>query len=596
MSIRVNFAGASLIRPGAYSDTQVADSSLASPSLGVLALIGEADAGPSFANETGLSAVTFGPDEFAAIQEKYVSGELVDAAKIAIAPSQDPQIKGGAQQLVLIKTNASVAASLVILQGANPYGTLKAKNAGAAGNSISYACAQTSSQAVITISDLTSGASEISSPLGGNTVLSVLCTDSAASAATMTIDATSFSVTVTGGTAQSFSAPLSQFKVVKQLVDFINSFAGFTATASSSTMGTKTTSSLDQQAAVSIKTTAAPIKMDVAEVQAFFAKSALVSFSSTIMSGIPGVRTKTFLSGGALGATSGAAIQSAIDACLKQRINFLVPLFSRDASDDIAETLTDPNSTYVISAIHAGIAAHCNQASTVIGRKERQAWVGFKGTYANTVSAQSNLDSNRVSICLQDIKVVSASTALSTYKQPHMVAVIAAAMKCAAPIGLPNTYKAVICSDVRHTQFDETHADQGLQDNLTFISKAPNGGFRFELDNNSYSSNTNSWIYNRPSVLYSADIAAYSIRLNTEQFVGQRNSDVSEESVKNLLVGVMDQLKSAGIIVGDAPSKGKGYKDLSVKILGSILNISVTLVLVEGLEFVLNTIKVQRAG
>jgi len=66
--------------------------------------------------------------------------------------------------------------------------------------------------------------------------------------------------------------------------------------------------------------------------------------------------------------------------------------------------------------------------------------------------------------------------------------------------------------------------------------------------------------------------------------------------VINLLIGVFDSLKSAGIIVGDTNTGGRGYKDLKVRIRGSIVEIDVTLALVEGLEFILNTIRVQRAG
>jgi hypothetical protein len=127
------------------------------------------------------------------------------------------------------------------------------------------------------------------------------------------------------------------------------------------------------------------------------------------------------------------------------------------------------------------------------------------------------------------------------------------------------------------------------------LEKAPGGGFRFVLDNSTYGQVADAWIYNRPSVIYAADVAAYAIRLNTETFVGRRNSDVTTESIKNLLVSVMDGLRSSGIIVPDANTGGKGFKDLVVRLNGSVVNVSVTLVLVEGIEFILSDITVQRA-
>lgn len=596
MSITVNFAGASLVSPGSYTETEIAQSGVSAPTLGVVAIIGESDEGPAFSAEKGLSSVTFGPDEFQAIAAKYGSGELLDAARIAISPSNDPQIKGGAQQLVIIKTNNSVKASLSIPQSASSYGTLKAVRAGAPGNKVSYACAIVSLKAVITLERLDTGVKEVSAPLGGNAVMSITCTE-AATSAKVNITATHFTTTIVGGTiAQSLSLELKHFPIVKQLVEFINSQPGYTASSASAIMATKSSSELDQVVNVSILTSAS-IKKDAAEVRAFFASSHLVSFTPAIFVGLPTVKAKTYLTAGVKGATLASDVLDSIDALLKKRVNFIVPLFSRDAAYDIADGLTDPNSTYDIDAIHQAIASHCNQASTVKGRKERQGFCAFKGTYDDTEEKSAILSAARVQLCFQDVDVVSASTGLIENKQPHMLAVISACMKASAPVGLPNLFKAPMIAGFSHSEFDpETQSDKAITANLCFVENAPNGGFRFKIDNSTFSRvDGTEWVNNRPSVLYSADTAAYAIRLSTERFVGQRNSDVSEETVKNLMVTIMDSLKSAGIIVA-SQANPKGYKDLTVKLRGSIIEIGVTLILVEGIEFVLSSIKVQRAG
>lgn len=597
MSIVVNFAGASLLVPGSYSSVEVAQAGVSSPALGVVAIIGESDEGIPYSQETGLSAVSYGADEFAAIVDKYVSGELVDAAKIAISPSNDPQILGGAQELVVMKTNSSVFATLSLPQGSAALGTLKAKRSGAPGNQISASIAVVSGKAIITLNRLDKGVSEISSPLGSNPVLTIQCTDSVASAATMTIASGMLTTTVTGGTTAPLSIDLTKFFTVSALASYIAAQPGYSASPVSQKLGSLNPSVLDSVTALSIKT-AALIKKDAYEVSQFFSASALVSYTPTLKSGLPTVMSKTFMSGGARGATSQAAIQACIDALLARRVNFIVPLFSRDAASDIADGLTDSASNYDIHATHAAIVSHVNQASTVKGRKERQGFVGFKDSVYDDVAEQSaNLSAARVQIAFQDIDVVSASTGLIALKQPHMLALISAAMKASALVGLPNTFKQPSISGFYHPSFDpSTQAEKAISDNLLFVEKSPTGSFRFVLDNSTYSSNTDAWIYNRPSVLYAADTAAYSIRLNTEQFVGRRNSDVSEESIKNLMIGVMDNLRTAGIIVADNNTGGRGYKNLSVKINGSIVTINVTLALVEGLEFILSDIKVQRAG
>lgn len=110
MAIIVNFAGASLRKPGAYSRTKIASSGAADAQLGVVALIGEADEGPAF-DTANMEASAYGPDQFADIQNQFGSGELVDMAKLSLAPSVDPQIAGGAQKLYLLKTNVGTKAS-----------------------------------------------------------------------------------------------------------------------------------------------------------------------------------------------------------------------------------------------------------------------------------------------------------------------------------------------------------------------------------------------------------------------------------------------------------------------------------------------------
>ena len=594
MAIIVNFAGASLLVPGAYSDVTPASSGLASPSLGVIALIGESEEGPAFSQSSGLSAVTYGPDEFAAIQDKYGSGELVDAAKLAITPSNDPAIQGGAQEIIIIKTNSSTPAELVLAS----YGKLVAKRAGSKGNSISAEISVVMGKVIVKLSNLLSGTVEVSEELGGTAVLTVQCTDAAAATATLSLDSSSLKTVVGAGAvvAQSLNVDIKNFSSVKQLADYVNAQPGYSASVASSQLGAKPTSVLDHQVDVNCKV-AVEIKKDAFEVSDFFSKSSMVKFEGTAKAGLPSVMAKKFLTGGSKGSTSNAAVQDALDALLKRRVNFIVPLFSQDASDDKADQLTDAASTYDIDTILAATRAHVSQASSVKGRKERQAFAGFKGSYEASAEASANLSSARVQLHFCDVDVYSSTAGSNVLKQPHISAVISAGMKAAAAVGEPNTYKQPAIFGFSHSEFDpETQAEKAIQDNLCFPEKAPQGGFRFVLDNSTYSLQANAWIYNRPSVLYAADTAAYAIRLNSEAFVGRRNSDVSVESVKNLLVEVFDTLRSSGIIVGDTASKGKGYKDLSVKIVGSIVYISVTLVLVEGLEFVLSDIKVQRAA
>jgi hypothetical protein len=718
MAIVINYAGASLRKPGAYSRLRVAEGGAAQAQLGVVAIIGEADQGDPLSSESGLSSVTFSPSQFTAIQDKYVTGPLVDAARLAITPSIDPQIVGGAQQLLVLKTNQSLKSSISL---ATSYGTLDAQVAGAQGNNISAEISDTGGVAevtsitcvadiagslndtyfflnspttayyvwfdvaaggtdplipgrtaipvalgsgdvdtavalatasaidgigdfnvpvpstadivvtnasvgsvvdaadstaaptgftipdpttqgvntkkVIEISDAVTGVSELSEATGGTEVMTIQVTDGSATAATLTIDATEISTTVTGGTAASLSIPIAQFNTIGQLVEYINTQSGYSAAVATATEQNSPPSVMDYQTAVPILANPYGVLRDAQDIADFFSESGLVDFTvgSAGTSGLPDALTKTFLTGGAKGGTTNANILAALDELLKVRVNFVIPEFSRDASDDISDNLTDAASTYTIDAIHVALRTHVVQASDVKGRKERQGYASYKGTLADTYEKSANLGSSRVSLCFQDVDVLDSLGELIT-AQPHMLSTINAGMKAAAVIGLPNTFKLANINGFTHTEFDpEVDADDGIDNNLSFVEKAPGGGFRWVLDNSTYGLTKDAWIYNRPSVLYAADTAAFSIRLNVETFVGQRNSDISQTTVQNLLISVMDGLRTSGIIVPDVKSLGKGYKDLAVNFEGSIIRTSVTLVLVEGYEFALNDITVTRA-
>lgn len=592
MAIVINYAGASILKPGAYSRIIVAQGGAAQAQLGVMAIIGEASNGLPFTEEVGISAVTWTPDQFNAIADKYGSGQLVDAALLSFAPSNDPQILGGAQQLITMKTNSSQAATMTIPS----YGLVTSLLAGVDGNSLSVEVAQVSSQDVITITDTINGTSEVSGLLGADGAMQIHVTAVGATAATMTITASAITTTITGTGAANLSIPLSMFVTISQLVNYINAQPGYTASVLNNHFN-NSPSILDQVTAVNIKTTAYQANCDLFDVTSFFGLSGLVKFTPSAVAGIPGPLPQTFLSAGSLGGTTQANIQACLDALATLRVNFVVPLFSQDATADIEAGNTDAGSSYTISSTLAALNTHCVQNATVKGRRERQGFGGFMGAFADAETQAATIGSARLSLMFQQVDIAN-STGTLYLAQPHMLAVCAAGMKSAAVVGLPNTFKLVNIDgfSVPANDFDpETDADTAISSNLTFVERAPGGGFRFVLDNSTYGQILDAWIYNRPSVLYAADTLAYSIRLNMETFVGQRNGDISAESVKNLLISVLDGARSSGIIVPDSSTGGKGYKNLVVTFNGSVVQTSVTVSLVEGIEFVLNDITVQRA-
>lgn len=132
MAIKKQFGGSTIKKPGAYSRSLTNPSGgSATPSTGIMLLIGEADAGPGGASD-GIQS--FSAQAFNKLKAKYRSGPLVDAAKAALSPSRTPGVNG-AGTFLIYKTNASTQAELDL---ANTYATVKALEYGVGGNRITY--------------------------------------------------------------------------------------------------------------------------------------------------------------------------------------------------------------------------------------------------------------------------------------------------------------------------------------------------------------------------------------------------------------------------------------------------------------------------
>jgi hypothetical protein len=314
----------------------------------------------------------------------------------------------------------------------------------------------------------------------------------------------------------------------------------------------------------------------------------------------------TFMAGAIQGATSGANILAALDQFEKVRINTVVPLFSRDAALDISEGLTDPSSTYLIDSIHAAVRSHVILMSNTKNRNERHADLAARDTYANVKVKAANLSTFRAQLLFQDIKALSTDGNLK-WMQPHMLAAMTGGMRAGAVLGLPLTFKFYQISGLRQTAspllsipanvapgFDPaTQADDAIIAGLTFLEAPISGGYRMVVDNTTYTKDDN-WVYNRMETLYTADSIVYDFRTRLENtLVGARNTDWTAVSISNLCISLLEGYRKQLLlgVTSDAPN---GYKQLSVQLSGNTVTISVTIVLVEGIDFVLSTITLTR--
>ena len=146
---------ATFVIPGGYSRWTAANSNTGLSTTGVLAIIGESDAGPDYTMEADLRTNNFGPASEADVVAKYKSGNIVEAFKAAVAASNDAGIQGSFTSAIIVKTNASTQASTNLgMVGGGTYGTLTDKTYGKLGNLITVSVATKTAEVVPSTGDI----------------------------------------------------------------------------------------------------------------------------------------------------------------------------------------------------------------------------------------------------------------------------------------------------------------------------------------------------------------------------------------------------------------------------------------------------------
>jgi hypothetical protein len=132
-------SGITLKIPGTYVEQQVRSNQGGVATAGIVTLIGEANEGPDYTQESDLDANLFSPSDIASVIVKYGSGRIVDAFRAIVAAANDPAIVGSVSGVKIVKVNASSTAEAMLARaGFGDYATMSARRAGAPGNLIKY--------------------------------------------------------------------------------------------------------------------------------------------------------------------------------------------------------------------------------------------------------------------------------------------------------------------------------------------------------------------------------------------------------------------------------------------------------------------------
>lgn len=413
----------------------------------------------------------------------------------------------------------------------------------------------------------------------------------AGTTATLSISGHTLSTTVTGGSGANLSVDMSQFNTVKDLASFIGSQPGYTASASAAAQQSPT-SSLDKVSAIGIASTAASqtpgrIKSAAFNFAQAMSTSHSVNFAPTAVAGLPAPSANSaFLSGGAKGGTASIDIVNAVAQLAGIQCNIIVPLFSQDATADIALGLTDSTSAYTIDSIHALLKNHCIAYSTPKLKRNRIAILSYWGTYASAKSKAQGLGNYRVSFTFQKCSQVNSSGNSQSF-MPWYGAVVAAGMQAGGFYKSITNKLANVISFQDPSGFDSGSpgdVEDALDAGMLMLNKVTSGN-RWVSDQTTYGYDTN-FVYNSIQAVYLSDILALDLGQSFQDaFVGKSLADVDAATALSFLAQKMDGYKKLKMIASsdDAPL---GYKNAKVSISAPEMDVAVEIKLATAIYFI----------
>jgi hypothetical protein len=508
-------------------------------------------------------------------------------------------VSAGSTSIVARKVagNGISVASTALAGAENPF---LVQNAFASTSIASYLhISNAEAQVFVEASRQTDGKSFPTTLVGGRVVFMLSYTGSAT--ATMSIS-NGILTTSCADVNGNLRINLGQFATLADLVAYINTKAGYFAKSASLSFNALAPSVvLDEVQAVGIGSGVAGVpaygcrvKTDYYSFAKFLADNeGLITFAESaallFKCGLPSVMaTASFLEGGSIGATNDAAIADGYDAALKVNAVNVLPLFSRDASKDIEDNLTNEASTYTIDAILQGAKAHALTASNALNRKERFASVSFHGSFADTKLKAAALSSERCQMAFQMIRTVAADGSVKWFL-PWMEACALVAGRTQAALGIPLLRKSFTVTDVKHIgdisiysdtlvrdfDPDTKDLDEAIEAGLVVLKPVTGFGIRMEspdLSTRSRENDPKAWVYERMSVLFVCDQVISTSRTVMDNFIGSRDTDVSPALLTSSLNTALNSfvLNSAlrGFSIDSVKKEGTGYK-LTVSILPS---------------------------
>ena len=554
------FNGQQLISPAVAA--RVIDAAMDSPGAAggnTLCLIGPCTAG---APATVLTLSS--PDDARA---QLGSGDLVDAAVRAFGPSADSP---GPAKVLAIRVNSATQSTLTL------------KDASAANvivlTSADYGLATAQIKAKVEAATTTGskltvqlGSAYFSADNIGRASFAAQYTGGGASATMAIVPGVSCILSVAGSPVATID--LAVYTTVQQLVDRINTVAGFVATVGSG-QGAAATAQLDAFASADVKTAQVTARSDLQAAVDWFnaVASPFVTAARAANAGAkPAVIPFTYLAGGTDGTTTNTEWTAAFAAAQLVDLQWLVPVSGS-------------------SAIHAMADAHSVYMTNVM-RKRRRAFVGpVAGTTdAQAIAAAAALNSDRTAYTHLGMYDYNAAGALVLYPPYITAAMIAGAFAGLTP-GVSMTAKSLRLRGIERNLRNPADTDALITGGVLCVEKTPTG-YRVVKSVTTWLNDTK---YNRVEVSTGAatDFVLTALEAALAPIKGSGVSPTTLGLAKSIAESTLRGLSDAkpaglGVLVGDKASPP--WKNLTVSGAGDTINVSVQISPVIPANYVLIT-------
>lgn len=529
------YNGRQTFTPGVYTVVNTSNfNTVNAQASGIVAIIGQAAGGtpytavkvradyPSFTSPTQL-------------QQYFGSGDLVEAANICFAPSNDPAILGGAQTIIALNVVPSTQATVTLASNAAAALTLSSKTYGVLGNTLNASVSAGSVSGTMLM--LNQGSiTETFDNLGtGNFGL----LKSTIAGTTAAFDS-SGNLTVAQAGTSLFTISASQ--TVGQLQAAAAAVAGGTlsVTYTDSTKSSLLMSQLDHPSGSQNLQTGLNLSANLTSIANYVNNNSQLAIAVALASGTgaPSVTTSPqYLAGGSTSAPTLTDYQNCFNLLEQIRVNSVVALSSNPAINAMAD-------------------AHCVYMCGA-GQSERDAFVGLQNSSQTgnatlaQIQAQTQAINSRHTRCVaQTIATYNSAGVLTTFA-PHFLAAAAAGMQAGAGVGVPLTHKTIsVVGAYQDASWSPTlNSDQLLQSGLLFFQQADNIGVRCVRNITSYQTDNNI-AYCEGSVNQALDYATYNLRYALQQFVGAVNFSGTLNSIQAAATAILQQMQATNIIVG----------------------------------------------